>query len=154
MQAGLSAQDANMQAALANQQAGLSASQSNAELGLRGGQANQQANLQANQQNQNAISAAGNMGAGMINAGQGKTAYANQQANNWGTAATALQNVAGQYYGNQQQNATNWLNGVNSAVSPASALVSGQTWGGGSTTGQQGKPSTMAKGGIVKRWNS
>ena len=131
------------QANLANQQANLTAQTQN-----------QQAGLQANQQNQGALSAAGGMGAGMVNAGQAQNAYGNQQAQNWGTAATALQNVGQQYYDTQQKNATNWMNGVNTAAAPAAAMVSGQTWGGGSSTSQQGKPSTMKKGGVAKRWNS
>lgn len=146
-QMGQSANQANagfqQQANLANQQANLTAQTQN-----------QQAGLQANQQNQGALSAAGGMGAGMVNAGQAQNAYGNQQAQNWGTAATALQNVGQQYYDTQQKNATNWMNGVNTAAAPAAAMVSGQTWGGGSSNTTGGKPSTMKKGGVVKRWNS
>lgn len=145
MQQGANQANANFQqqAAIANQAANLTAQTQN-----------QQAGLQANTQNQNALSAAGGMGAGMVNAGQAQNAYGNQQAQNWGTAATALQNVGQQYYDTQQKNATNWMNAVPTAAAPAAAMVSGQTWGGGSSTAQQGKPSTMKKGGVAKRWNS
>jgi hypothetical protein len=130
------------QANLANQQANLTAQTQN-----------QQAGLQANTANQGALSAAGGLGAGMVNAGQAQSAFGNQQAQNWGTAATALQNVGQQYYDTQQKNATNWMNAVPTAGAPAAALVSGQQWGGGSSSNTAGKPSTMKKGGVVKRWN-
>ena len=131
------------QAALANQSANLTAQTQN-----------QQAGLQANTANQGALSAAGGMGAGMVNAGQAQSAFNNQAANNWGTAATALQNVGGQYYDTQQKNAQAWANAVPTAAAPAAALVSGQQWGQQGTNTTSGKPSTMKKGGNVsKRWN-
>jgi hypothetical protein len=131
------------QANLANQSADLTAQTQN-----------QQAGLQANTANINALSAAGGMGAGLVNAGQAQNAYGNQQAQNWGTAATALQNVGQQYWDTQQKNAQAWANAVPTAAAPAAAMVSGQQWGGGSSNTTGGKPSTMKKGGVVKRWNS
>jgi hypothetical protein len=128
------------QANLANQQTDLTAQTQN-----------QQAGLQANQQNQGALTASGGMGAGLVNAGQAQSAWGNQQANNWGTAATALQNVGKDYWGGQQQNAQNWMNATPNAAAPAAAMVAGQTWGGSNKTNQSGSPSTMAKGGFVKR---
>ena len=111
-----------------NAQLGTQASLQNASLGTQANLANAQNALSASGQNAqnyytgtgqnlNAWNAAGNMGTGLINAGNAGNSFNNQMFNNFGTAGTALQTAKNQWFQQQQDNAKNTIAAPNSFAS-------------------------------------